>query len=111
MRNHKLMINAKSKRRRNLVKKCIELSQMCNVETLLVVRDCNTKRVTVYESGPEQARFTLQDAYDHVRNMLNNELSGWSSIRYTDENYGEQEIFEENCKLTPTEINQSATNL
>jgi len=45
------LTNVKSKRRRNLVKKAIELSSLCDVETILVVRDKKNKRITLYESS------------------------------------------------------------
>lgn len=54
------LTNVKSKRRRNLVKKAIELSNLCDVETILVVRDSKNKRITLYESSP--GKFSIDDA-------------------------------------------------
>ena len=39
-------INLKSKRLRNLIKKAIELSQMCDLDISIVIRDQEMKRVT-----------------------------------------------------------------
>lgn len=84
------LTNVKSKRRRNLVKKAIELSNMCDVETILVVRDKKNKRVTLYESTPKE--FSLDDAkklLDMIK--LNQEVEDtglkWTKISYTNENY------------------------
>lgn len=48
---HKALINSKSKRRRNLVKKSIELSELCDVDVFLMIRDRKYQRVTTFESG------------------------------------------------------------
>ena len=78
LQNHRQLINAKSKRKRNLVKKAIELSQMCEVEVLLLVKDNSYNRVTIYESGATQAdRFTVDKAFQHIKNIENMEVSGW----------------------------------
>jgi len=60
IKDHAKLTNVKSKRRRNLVKKAIELSNMCDVETILVVRDKKNKRVTLYESNGQD--FSIDDA-------------------------------------------------
>ena len=39
-------INLKSKRLRNLIKKAIELSQMCDIDISLVLRDREMNKVT-----------------------------------------------------------------
>lgn len=61
------LTNVKSKRRRNLVKKAIELSSLCDVETILVVRDKKNKRITTYESCPSE--FTI-DAAKHLLDSM-----------------------------------------
>lgn len=60
IQDHAKLTNVKSKRRRNLVKKAIELSNMCNVETIVVVRDQKNKRITLYESNGNE--FSIDDA-------------------------------------------------
>ena len=44
-------LNLKSKRKRNLIKKAIELSQMLDMDILMVLKCRDTGKVTVYESG------------------------------------------------------------
>ena len=41
-------INIKSKRRRNFLKKAIELKRMCGLEMLVVIKDTEQNRVHVY---------------------------------------------------------------
>ena len=41
-------INLKSKRLRNLIKKCIELSQMCDLDIAVIIRDREMNKVTQY---------------------------------------------------------------
>lgn len=86
--NQSKLTNVKSKRRRNLVKKAIELSNLCDVETVLVVRDKKTKRITLYESSADE--FTLEDAkklLDDIKFAQCPEALKWSKISYTNENY------------------------
>lgn len=82
------MTNAKSKRRRNLVKKAIELSSLCDLETILVVRDAKNRRVTIYESAPEE--FSIDDAkvlLDRIKFQIGSEGTRWTRLSYTNENY------------------------
>ena len=56
-------INLKSKRLRNLIKKAIELSQMCDLDISLVMRDREMNKVTQYCSGfPEDTLFNAEEA-------------------------------------------------
>jgi hypothetical protein len=78
----------KSKRRRNLVKKAIELSSLCDLETILVVRDKKNRRITLYESSPKS--FSLDKARDQleeIKQKANKESMRWTLIQYTNENY------------------------
>ena len=52
---HKSMINVKSKRMRYLFKKAIELSKMCEMQVLIVVKDDQQDRVTMYRSGKKDS--------------------------------------------------------
>ena len=78
----------KSKRRRNLVKKAIELSSLCDLETILVVRDKKNRRITLYESSPKS--FSLDKAreqLEEIKHKANKESMRWTLIQYTNENY------------------------
>ena len=44
-------LNLKGKRKRNLIKKAIELSKMLDMDTLIVFRDIDTGKITQYNSG------------------------------------------------------------
>jgi len=44
-------LNLKGKRKRNLIKKAIELSQMLDMDMLIVFRDIDTGKMTLYNSG------------------------------------------------------------
>ena len=44
-------LNLKGKRKRNLIKKAIELSQMLEMDMLIVFRDLDTGKITQYNSG------------------------------------------------------------
>lgn len=88
IQDHAKLTNVKSKRRRNLVKKAIELSNMCNVETIVVVRDQKNKRITLYESNGKE--FSIDDAkllFDCIKIPDSDEALKWTKISYTNENY------------------------
>ena len=44
-------LNLKGKRKKNLIKKAIELSQMLDMDMLIVFRDIDTGKITQYNSG------------------------------------------------------------
>lgn len=70
------------------MKKAIELSNMCDVETILVVRDKKNKRITLYESSPEE--FSIDEAkqlLDSIKFQEGEEALKWTKIAYTNENY------------------------
>lgn len=55
--------NLKSKRRRNLFKKAIELSQMCDMQILILVHDTELDKIFQYSSGsPDTKLFTVDEA-------------------------------------------------
>ena len=82
------LTNVKSKRRRNLVKKAIELSNICDLDTILVVRDKKNRRVTVYESSPDE--FSVDEAQqllEDIKFQVSKKAMKWTIIQYTNENY------------------------
>ena len=46
-------INIKSKRRKCLLKKAIELRYMCDLEVLVIIKDKEFKRITIYNSSDQ----------------------------------------------------------
>lgn len=44
-------INLKSKRKRTLIRKAIEVSQMCQLDILIVINDWDTRKIIEYNSG------------------------------------------------------------
>jgi len=71
-----------------LVKKAIELSNLCDVDTILVVRDKKNKRITLYESSPEE--FSIDEAkqlLDSIKFEYGEEALKWTKISYANENY------------------------
>lgn len=49
----KKRINAKSKRRKNIMKKAIELRRMCGVEVLIIIKDKEYRKVSIYNSSDQ----------------------------------------------------------
>ena len=78
-------INLKSKRMRNLIKKAIELSQMCDLDISMVVRDREMDKFTLYNSGTQtKGFFTHEEAYLGIQQF--SELQ--KSVKmYTDDHY------------------------
>ena len=63
-------INLKSKRMRNLIKKAIELSQMCDLDISMVVRDREMEKFTMYHSGTKQkGMFTHEKAMEDLQKL------------------------------------------
>ena len=88
IKNQAKLTNVKSKRRRNLVKKAIELSNLCDLETILLIRDKKNRRVTLYESDPQG--FSLDQAQEQLEEIkfhVSKEAMRWTIIKYTNDNY------------------------
>ena len=64
-------LNLKGKRKRNLIKKAIELSQMLDMDMLVVFRDIDTGKITQYNSGRAsdnvRPHFTLEVAQNEIK--------------------------------------------
>ena len=61
-------INLKSKRKRTLLKKIIEMSQMCKLDMFLVIHDQEMNKVIEYNSGSQHlgTLFNLEKASEMV---------------------------------------------
>ena len=87
---HKNMINIKSKRKRYLFRKGIELSQMCKVQVLILVRDTDQDRITMYCSGKkEDGVYSPEEAFAHIRG---NDGSKKSVKVFTDDDYKDLDL-------------------
>lgn len=77
-------INLKSKRLRNLMKKGIELSQMCDLDIVIVIRDREMEKITQYCSGPDDQLFSIEEAQ---RVLENEEMNGRNVKIFNDRDY------------------------
>lgn len=68
---------------------------MCDVDVLLIVRDRSQSRTTVYQSGQAGDLFTVKEAFQHIKEVTNDKSAGWKVVKYTNENYAEEESMEE----------------
>lgn len=60
-------INLKSKRTRTLIRKAIEVSQLCNLDIHLVMRDRDQNKLIEYSSVDEaENMFTLAKAKEYL---------------------------------------------
>ena len=60
-------VNLKCKRKRNLIKKAIELTNMLDMDIVMVMRDRDTGKLTKYTSGNMiKGHFTLQKALEAI---------------------------------------------
>ena len=75
-------VNIKSKRKRTLLRKAIEVSQLCSLDILIVIRDKETRKIYEYNSGRQENQlFTLKKAVE--AKVLDN----YFSIVYNDSSY------------------------
>ena len=44
-------VNIKSKRKRTLLRKAIEVSRLCSLDILIIIRDNETRKIYEYNSG------------------------------------------------------------
>jgi len=64
-------INLKSKRKRNLIKKAIELSKMCDLDITIIIKDRELDKIIQYSSGiPESGTFTPETAMEEIKKNL-----------------------------------------
>ena len=81
-------INIKSKRRRNFLKKAIELKAMCGLEMLVVIKDNEFAKVHVYNMMDLQTHATQQFLRQLVSQGSNSELItklGEYKVEYIDD--------------------------
>lgn len=66
--NKERRVNLKSKRKRNLVKKSIELCKMLDMKCLIIFKDLDTDKFSIYNSGDQRSgHFNLQTALEELR--------------------------------------------
>ena len=75
-------INIKSKRKRTLLRKAIEVSQLCSLDILIIIRDKETNKIIEYSSGKHDTElFSLNEA---VRTKMSGQ---YIPIYYNDNSY------------------------
>ena len=75
-------INIKSKRKRTLLRKAIEVSQLCSLDILIIIRDNETSKLIEYSSGKSDDQlFTFNEA---VRSKM---CGKYMPIYYNDNSY------------------------
>lgn len=85
-------LNLKGKRKRNLIKKAIELSKMLDMDTLIVFRDIDTGKITQYNSGQGgigRPLFTLEDAQIEIKKW---KAKGRQVQRFDDTDYAKLKL-------------------
>ena len=77
-----LRINIKSKRKRTLLRKAIEVSRLCNLQILIVIRDTESNKIIEYNSGKSN-----QDHFSLERASQIKQSYSLSHVFYDDTNY------------------------
>lgn len=57
----------------------------CDVDIVVIIRDRATKRITTYESGSVDDRFTLESAMEVVETVKEPYQCQWEHLRYNNE--------------------------
>lgn len=84
--NKERRVNLKCKRKRNFFKKAIELSCMCDMDVLVILKDRDSGRFQQYSSGADSAtRFTVERALQGIEAHLAQKRK---VTKYEDEDYG-----------------------
>ena len=81
-------INIKSKRKRTLIRKAIEVSRLCDLDVLVVIRDRETKKIIEYNSGQFKDDTTsLKDLFNLTEAIQSKSSGQFQSIVYNDSSY------------------------
>lgn len=78
--------NLKQKRKRNLIKKAIELTRKLDMDIHMVLKDRDTNRLSQYSSGDQiRGHFTLEQA---IKDLKETKDTGRKKVRlYDDDDY------------------------
>lgn len=96
-------INLKSKRTRTLIRKAIEVSQMCNLDVFIVLRDRDFGKVIEYNSiSADGQAFTIKGA-EAVLDKYKSTLHRRNFKQYTDADYENLKVHHRNGDLFDSE--------
>lgn len=63
-------VNLKHKRKKNLIKKAIELDKVFDMDVLIVLKDRDTGKFSIFESGNDQmGQFSLEKAAQEIESL------------------------------------------
>lgn len=81
-------INLKSKRTRTLFRKAIEVSQMCNLDIFILMKDRDSNKVIEYASiDANHQVFTLKNVLEILDKFKDVDRMARNFRRYTDHDY------------------------
>ena len=88
-------LNLKGKRKRNLVKKAMELDKMVDMDVLIVCKCRDTGKITIYESGDHQDnKFTLHKAIAEIDAWI---TKGRVIKQYANHDYAKLKLQKNDC--------------
>lgn len=98
-------MNLKSKRKRNLIKKAIELSSILDMEMCLIFKDLDTGKITQYTSGDKtREHFTIEKALEEIqefktkrRTIKTYDNDDYMKLAHMTNNPGEKDEEDEDC--------------
>lgn len=107
--NRERRVNLKAKRKRNLVKKAIELSKKLDMRVLIVFQDKDTDKMSVYNSGDKvNGHFNLSAVQEELKRY---QTRGLVVNVFDDDNYERMRVpYKMDEKIKLKRMHQSSTN-
>ena len=101
-----LRVNIKSKRKRTLLRKAIEVSKLCNLQILIIIQDNESNKIIEYNSGKSQL-----DHFSLERAIQIKQSNAFSHIFYNDTSYNDLTPNQKRMGLDQLEINMHKDTL